>query len=857
MFKNLYRVLIGTSIVLCLGLGKIGHAAVSSDESSATKKVLAGSHYKASALHKLFLGKDYRDLWTTPIEVEVLDLQNFAGGLRPVMRFGGMQTLGLALKGEDGRNYSFRGVDKDPATFLPPSFMDTLAEHIIQDQTAAAHPAGTVMVPVLAKAVGVLHNEPRLVVVPDDPVLGEFREAFAEALGTIEEYPMPISETNPGFHGATEILSSYELFDRIFAGPEDRADTRAFLRARLLDFLIGDWDRHKKQWRWAKLPGEEEWQPIPEDRDQAFVSYEGLMLGWLRFRVPQLVTFGFKYPSIEGLTWNGRFIDRFILPSLERNAYLEISKDIQRKVTDEIIERAVRCMPKEYFELRGESIISALKRRKELLGVVAERYYRHLAAQVDIHCTQKNEAVDVRHHDNGDIEIRISLRDESGTASTPYYHRRFNPYDTKEVRIYLHDGDDRVVTQGKAKGRIKIRVIGGDGLDVVDDSQGGRLYFYDTFPGYRLMKGKGTKLNTKDYKYPIYEPEMPWVQPRDWGRRTAPRLWPGFSTDIGLFVGGGVKTQGYGFRKIPYADEHLIRGGFATRAQTFRFEYEGDFRRSNSSLHGLVRGRASGIEILRFYGFGNDTSSEASDDFYKIKQNQFLLFSALGWSFGSWTTFSLGTEFKYAPITLNPDTLLGQERPYGAKDFSQINVRFMMNYDNRDFTVSASSGFRIRIEGFYSPSVFDVDHSFGGIRGETAAYLPCGKPLMLAFRIGGKRIFGKYPFHEAAFIGGSDTVRGFPRERFAGDASLYGSAELRITLGKTVILVPGEFGIFGLADIGRVFLKGESSRKWHSAAGGGFFFSAFDLATTFSLAVATCEERTSVYFKAGFSFLPI
>jgi hypothetical protein len=854
MFRNLHQVLIGVCIILSTTLGTLGNTPTSWPKSSKTIKVVAGKQYKASALHKLFLGGDYRDLWTTPIEVEVLDLQSFAGGLCPVTRFGGMQTLGLAMKGADGRNYSFRGVDKDPATFLPPSFMDTLAEHLIQDQTAAANPAGTVVVPVLAELLGVLHNEPRLIVMPDDPILGEFRDDFAGALGTIEEYPSPVSETNPGFHGATEIISSYELMDRMFAGPEDQADVRAFLRARLLDFLIGDWDRHKKQWRWCKLPGEAKWQPIPEDRDQAFVNYEGLMLAWLRFRVPQLITFRSKYPTLEGLTWNGRFIDRFLLPNLERAAYVEISQDIQRKLTDEVIERAVRRMPKEYFALRGKEITSALKKRRARLTEVAERYYRHLAAQVDVHCTHKNETANVRYHINGDVEISVSLRDESEAVQNPYYHRSFHPQETKEVRIYLHDGNDHLVTRGKAKKLIKVRLIGGDGFDVVDDSQGGLLYFYDTMNGHRLIKGRDTKLDTKVYNYPIYEPEMPWVQPRDWGRRTAPRLWPGFSTDLGLFLGGGVIAQGYGFRKVPYANEQLFRVGYATRARTFRLEYKGDFRRSNSSLHGLIDARASGIEILRFYGFGNDTTSEAGDDFYKIEQNQFSFLSALGWLFGPWTAFSLGTEFKYVTITLDPDTLLGQEKPYGARDFSQVSIRFMLNFDTRDFNVSASSGFRAQIEGFFSPGIFDVDESFGGIQAETAAYLSCGKPLMLAFRIGGKRVFGKYPFHEAAFIGGTATVRGYPRERFAGDASMYGSAELRLTLGKTIILVPGEFGIFVLGDIGRIFLEGESSRKWHPAAGGGFFFSIFDLATTFSLAVATCQERTAVYFKAGFSF---
>jgi hypothetical protein len=36
--------------------------------------------------------------------------------------------------------------------------------------------------------------------------------------------------------------------------------------------LIGDWDRHYDQWRWAeyKKKGQVIYRPIPRDRDQAF-----------------------------------------------------------------------------------------------------------------------------------------------------------------------------------------------------------------------------------------------------------------------------------------------------------------------------------------------------------------------------------------------------------------------------------------------------------------------------------------------------------------------------------------------------------------------------------------------------------
>jgi len=61
-------------------------------------------------------------------------------------------------------------------------------------------------------------------------------------------------------------------------------------------------------------------------------------------------------------------------------------------------------------------------------------------------------------------------------------------------------------------------------------------------------------------------------------------------------------------------------------------------------------------------------------------------------------------------------------------------------------------------------------------------------------------------------------------------------------------------GIFGLGDVGRVFLAGESSDKWHGAAGGGIWIAYLDRAYTFSLALASGEERTGLYAQAGFGF---
>jgi hypothetical protein len=825
------------------------------DTPQKTKKIVAGEEYKASGFHKFLLGKNYRSLWAVPIEVDVLDFQSFAGGLRPVMRVGGMQTLGLALKGADGRSYTFRGIDKDPTSFLPQSFQDTLADRLIKDQTAAAHPAGAIVVPPIAEAVGILHNAPELVIMPDDPRLGEFRDAFANVLGTIEEYPSPALDSHPGTFGATEILSSVEMWDRRLADPENHIDSRAFLRARLVDILLGDWDRHRNQWRWAKIPYTPGWQPIPEDRDQVFASYEGLVLTWVRWRNPQLIKFKGSYPGIEGMTWNGREMDRILLTDLELPVWEEIARDVQSRVTDDVIEKAVHRMPKEYYDLSGEEVKRSLKQRRDKLQNAAAKFYRHLAGEVNVHCTNRDDWVEVQRIDNGDVDVKVSLSVDGKMAGDYYFQRRFHPKETKEIRIYLHNGNNFVVTSGGRLHETKVRVISGDGQDFVDDSEGGGLYFSDMAGNSRMIRGPGSKHDTSPYEPPPGEdPDNTLLEHRDWGRRTAPQVYPGFSSDIGLFLGGGLISTGYGFRYVPYSDSHKILAGYATSAQSGIFDYKGDFRKPNSSVFSTFSVLVSGLEFLRFYGFGNETSADELDDFYKIRQRMISIFPALHYMFSPSFEIYGGLQIKYNAAKDDPDTLLGTIQPYGYTNFGQVGFRLGFNWDTRNPLKASNPGFRIDVEGFVYPKAATVESTFSGVEGNAAAYISLAKPLILALSIGGKKLFGTIPYTEAAYLGGSSTVRGFAKNRFAGDSSLYGRLELRLILGKAIFIIPGEYGLFGLTDIGRVFVKGESSNKWHPAYGGGVFFSVLDLATVFSLAVAVSEEWTAVYFKAGFSF---
>ncbi len=812
------------------------------------RTVIAGEHYQAGTVHRFLFGEDYRKLWTTPIEVPELDLRAFAGGLRVTRRVGGQQTHGLAMKGADGRDYTFRGLDKDPTEILPPEFHGTFVDRLLQDQIASSLPGGAVAVAPLMRAAGVLHTEPTLVVLPDDSLLGEFRSDFRGLVGTFEEFPRA---GTPGTFGAVEILNGADMWKQMDESPSTRPDSRAFLTARLIDILVGDWDRHRGQWRWARIPGDELWQPIPEDRDQAFVRFQGLVINAGRMQLPQFVSFGDEYPGIDGLTWNGRDVDRRILVDLDRASWDDVAKEVQARITDEVIAEAVARFPEPFRKIDGATIQEALRARRDALPEIADRFYRFLARDVDIRATDQDEVALVKFEEDGSVQVVLSTH-----ARGIFYRRTFHENETDEVRIYLGAGNDHVRARGKS-GDIVVRIVGATGDDLVevyDESEGTRLRVSDSDP-VTSVPDHDVHLDTRPYIPPTRE-TAPWIPPRDWGRRSIWYPWIGGNTDIGVLFLVGWQSEGYGFRKDPYADKHTVRVGYATSAGGFGVDYDGEFRRENSRSSAGLYVRGSGLDFLHFYGYGNETESTDDEDFYKVKQSLYKIEPSYTMPVVGQLMATVRANATYAKTKLESGQFIAQVQPYGAEDFLQYGAGAGLEIDTRDSDVAPMRGAHVAVDGTVFPEWADVVSTFGEVHGEAAYYQPIGilTTPTLALRAGAKKVWREYPYHEAAYIGGGRSVRGFPQQRFAGEASVYGNAELRISLTRIYVFVPGNLGVFALADIGRVYLEGESSNTWHTSAGGGVWCSFLNTANTASLSVAASEEGTRVYVVAGLAF---
>ena len=339
-----------------------------------------------------------------------------------------------------------------------------------------------------------------------------------------------------------------------------------------------------------------------------------------------------------------------------------------------------------------------------------------------------------------------------------------------------------------------------------------------------------------------------------WRSQTVPLWGVSYSTDIGLLVGAGITHTRYGFRALPPSTRLFAEAAYATSVHGYRVDLAGEFRRPLLPAILFVELRASGLELVRFYGTGNETDGSRPDSVYRVRQTQLLLGPRVAIPLAPRFRLTLGPLLEYTHTPVDFGTVLASTRPYGAGDFGLVGARAALELDTRDLPTAPARGFHLTLAGRWHPAVWDVANPFGSWSAEASTYLSAGDPpaATLALRAGGAAVSGTVPFQELVYVGGETTVRGYAEQRFAGRRGAYGNVELRFPAGR---LPFADVGLFGLADAGRVWTPGESSDRWHAAAGGGVWLAwQHRRATTLSIAAARSPERTAVYVRAGFMF---
>ncbi|GAA3918728.1 metallophosphoesterase [Hymenobacter algoricola] len=847
--------------------------------------------------HNFLFGEHYRKEWATPVKFKVLDMATEQGGLEAYKIGGGKQTASLKVRNEAGRLFTIRGIDKDPGAVLPEALREGAAADILQDQISAQHPYASFAIPPLADAAKILHTNPKPVYVPQDPLLGQYLERFSNTPAGFEEDAKDDQSNVASLGNATNLVGTDKVLERLQDDNDNRVNEKEFARSRLFDMWIGDWDRHEDQWRWAEKKdkdGDRKFTGVPEDRDIAFFKGDGLFpfLASRKFAVRNFQNFGYDYADYKGLNLTALANDRTFLASVTKEDWVKIAEDMKVSLTDDVIEKAFRTRwSKEIYDLHGPEIVAKLKSRRDLLPQLANDYYSTLNHIVEVKGSKKREKFVVTRLEGGKTRVQVNKINKEGKVSKDLFDKTFDK-DTKEIRLYGFAGEDVYKITGRSGSGSLLRVIAGTGRDsIVDDSHvngwfGHKTQIYDGDSGNVIVPGTEARLRLQ----PGIDVNRYDVHPR--GNRGdynlnyfGPAAYFGYNIDDGVFIGGGATYRTYGFRKTPFATQQTLAANYAPSRDAYNVRYTGKFTEIFGNFNLNVNSQLYGPQLLyNFFGIGNDTENFARENdrenvtnrtvtsSYRIRFSRFTFSPTLEKDVFSFLKVGFGPQYDQFRVdraqigsviqdSLNATGGLENTR-FGirASDFGlnrYAGGRAYFNLDASSSPINPRIGIRWYNEAQYNYQLNGEKLRYGNLATEVRFYLSPNFPFQLTWagRIGANRALGDYRFYQANTLGGTTNLRGYRRTRYSGRSSVYANGEIRLQLFTfNAYLVPGKFGILGLADAARVYSDNDvrtGFKSFHTAAGGGIWIDVLKQAVI--NATYSVGEENLVF--VGFDFL--
>ncbi|MEI6948230.1 hypothetical protein V9K67_13620 [Paraflavisolibacter sp. H34] len=421
--------------------------------------VAASDRYQpATFLRRWIMGNNYRREWHTPVTLPVFRLAE--SGLTPTEMGGGQQTKSLRLTDNRGREWALRTVDKDAKGALPLWARKTFLNKIVQDMISAAHPYAAVTVGYLAHKAGIMAPRPTLYYVPDDGAFGKFREPMGGTVCMLEE--------REPTHDGSETAKTDDVLELIVEENDQLVLQRRVLRARLLDMLSADWDRHADQWRWGAVDSGKVtyYYAIPRDRDQAFFHSDGLLPWLARLTAMRHISrFTWNAKGLKPLNIKSRHFDRVFLNGLDARAWKAETEAFCRRLPDSVIIAAVKQLPPEIFALDSALLVGKLISRRDALGEKVLEYYRHLAEGVQVHGSDEGELFRVKGDKDKNITVTVHRYKEGRGIGRKLYERTFLPGETRFIYLLGFQGDDTFEIDEAASSQIRILMYGGEGKD--------------------------------------------------------------------------------------------------------------------------------------------------------------------------------------------------------------------------------------------------------------------------------------------------------------------------------------------------------------------------------------------------------
>ncbi|MDH4347955.1 MAG: hypothetical protein OEW17_04050, partial [Gemmatimonadota bacterium] len=652
--------------------------------------VVLGPAYARAPGAGFLRGEGWRELWTDTLLLPLLRLD-------PLMR-------GQVFHDADGLAWRIVPVDHTPVEFdLPEQLRGGKVEGWLADFTTTMHPTAPLAASALYESVGLHALLPRLAATPDGR--GVWIERAAE-------------EDGKPLDGLERVITSDSLLALLSRDPTTQMDLRAFLRARLLDIVLGDRQRDRHGWLWGleRQPTGLIWVPIATRQQQAFLHADFTGRFLLGSYAGGFTAFKAGRPETRALAEPGYDFDRPLLARIDRPVWDSVGAELRAALTSDAIEGALARLPPPHRDVSAAKLASTLEARRDQLPAVVRDFYREVMSYPDLELSDAPEEVRITRLPSKDLELRVSAGD------TEVLHRLFRVGETHELRLHLRGGDDRVTLDATDGHGIGVRITGGAGHDLVerrtDDVH--RVVFYDLPHGVRMNPDDLVRLVPRQTdRFRLRPDSSAAPRHRDWGVAKSPVLAFDINGDLGLVLGGGMQWTMYGFDEAHYRQRIRAAIQYASRPGGFRTYAAFERRDVLRNLHLTAGVRAASIDVVRFFGYGNETSFTRNLDYYRAESREVGLILLAGLSRDPVLEFRIGPALRIGGTdTTGAKSLVSAAQPYGSGRFNMAGVEAQFNYTPRRPRYEQGFGFWARANGHYYPEVLDVSQgAFGGVDG--------------------------------------------------------------------------------------------------------------------------------------------
>jgi hypothetical protein len=627
----------------------------------------------------------------------------------------------------------------------------------------------------------------------------------------------------------------------------------------MLDALLGDWDRHEDQWRWYddQKGKEKDYIGVPRDRDQVVHVTQGLLpkLASSGFILPTLRDFDADMSHVKWLLFKTRFVNAYPEMQFSRSEWKAQAEKFASQVTDSVLEAGLQRLPKPSYELRHDELLRIFKSRRDRLPAAMLQYYDFTQKIVDIRTSDKNELVEITDGNDGGMNVRIRKIDKDGKIEKELMNKTYDAALTKEIRLFIGSGKDSVVINNRTSA-IRLRVIGGSDkkkYNIVEANKKIRLYDRDNGSAYT-----GDLSNLKRY---ISDDSLSTAfTPVNLYNTWIPMVLLGINADDGFIFGGGFRyIRQEGFRKYPYSSMHELTAGHSFSTQAYRVRYNAEWihaaGKADITLLAMIKAPNN---TMNYFGRGNETPYDKQANnirYYRARFSTYQLDPAFRWRGAKGSAFSIGPSAYY--YAFDRDDNAGRF----IMNTAQIGTYDSLTIDQKKLHLGVAMSYvndkrnnKIRLQAYKGMGMYAKD--FAQLIPEVALYKNLNRrsTIILAERFGGTVTLGKTAFYQSAFLGGQQNLLGYRQFRFAGQHSFYNNFELRIKLADIAnYILPGQFGITGFWDLGRVWQNPDNSSKWHNGVGGGIYFAPASL-LSMSFVMGHSSEGWYPYFTMGLRF---